>query len=141
MNVAFLPDDALKAWRKTFKKKRQYPESQIATGLIRWFAFAHKGMGVSSENLLIHCKNEGKQSKIAGARMKAQGVRKGCADYLLLVPRGGYHGLALELKAPGKKTSPEQTEWLRIVFVQGYFTAVCDSLPTAMECIQSYLKL
>jgi len=121
-------------------KKRQYPESAIATGLVRWFSFAHKGMGLPSDHLLIHCKNESKQSAIAGSRMKAQGVRKGCADYLLLVPRGKSHGLALELKAPGKKPSPEQKEWLALVSGQGYYVAVCDSLPTAMDCIQSYLR-
>jgi len=141
MNAAFIPDDALRAWRRSIKKQRRYPESEIATALCRWFSFAHKGMGVPSEDLLLHIKNEGKQSVRAGARMKSQGVRKGCADYLLLVPRGQYHGLALELKAPGKKASPEQKEWLALVSGQGYYTAVCDSLPTAMACIQSYLTL
>ncbi len=141
MNCAYLEPEALKAWRKTFKKQRKYPESAIATGLIRWFKFAHKGMGVRSENLLIHCKNESKQSPIAGSRMKAQGVRKGCADYLLLVPRGPYHGAAIELKAPGKKPSPEQVEWLGLVCFEGYYTQVCDSLPTAIQAITDYLRL
>jgi VRR-NUC domain len=140
MNAAFIPDDALRAWRRSIKKQRRYPESDLATALCRWFDYASAGFGID-KRLFFHCKNESKQSARAGARMKAQAVRKGCADYLLLVPRGQYHGLALELKAPGKKASPEQKEWLALVSGQGYFTAVCDSLPTAMACIQCYLTL
>lgn len=118
--------------------KRRYPESEMATALVRWFDYAHKGLGCPSADLLIHCKNEGKQSPIAGARMKAQGVRSGVSDYLLLVARREFHGLALELKAPNGKLSQAQADWLDLVQNQGFEACVAYSLTEAMEHIVWY---
>jgi len=140
MNAAFIPDDALRAWRRSIKKQRQYPESAIATGLVRWFAYAHKGFGLTSDHVLVHLKNEGKQSAIAGARMKAAGVRAGASDYVLFVPRNGAHGLCLELKASKGKLSDAQKSWLDLVTAQGYAARVAYSLNEAIETVTQYLR-
>lgn len=140
MNMPFLNQNALKAIAMRSKPKRKYPESELATALVKWFDYSHRGLGVPSKDLLIHCKNEGKQSPIAGARMRAQGVRPGVSDYLLLVPRGAWHGLALEVKAPTGKLSDAQRAWLDLVCGQGYFIAIAYSLDEAMVYITRYLR-
>jgi hypothetical protein len=45
--------------------------------------------------------NGGKRSAREAALMKAEGVTAGAPDWMLFVPRGPYHGLALEFKRPG----------------------------------------
>lgn len=142
MNAAFLPEDALREWRAKLKKekRRQYPESELASALCRWFDFACVGLGVPDKRLFFHCKNEGRQSARAGARMKSQAVRAGVADYLLLVPRGPYHGLAIELKSKDGKLSKEQKEWMDLVQVQGYAWTMVRSLDEGMSEITKYLR-
>ena len=78
---------------------------------------------------------------IRGARMKADGVKKGILDLSLLYPSCGYHGLMIELKKKGKlKTiSPEQKEYIEYLNSVGYLAVVCDDLETVIKIIESYL--
>ncbi len=127
------------------RKRRKQPEGQIAESLVRWFAFAYAGFGLPDSRLLVHVPNEGsKTSKIdyiRGARLKRMGKVAGVSDYILFVPRGQYHGLCLELKAPKGKASLQQIEWMDMVAHQGYKTAVAFSLNDAMQVITDYLRL
>ena len=60
----------------------------------------------------------GLKDNITAANMKAEGLKPGIPDYLLLVRRGNYAALWIELKRPagdGKRAgilSDEQREWL-----------------------------
>jgi hypothetical protein len=125
-------------------KTLRHEEGRMAKNLITWFKFAHKGLGVPDERLLLHLKNEGhtggKQARIAGAIAKGQGLRKGAPDYLLLVARGQSHGLALELKSHGGTLSKEQKEFLALCVVQGYQTIVAYNFQDAANTIIQYLK-
>ena len=57
--------------------------------------------------------------------MKKEGVQKGACDYILLVSRKGFHGLALELKVEKTgKVSPEQKTMIQLLSDQGYFVCV-----------------
>lgn len=75
-----------------------------------------------------------------GARMKAEMARAGTPDLLLLVPRGRYHGAAIEMKRPGGKVSPEQREFLERLTEYGYATFVCFSFDDAVKVITQYLR-
>ncbi|MFA5186859.1 MAG: VRR-NUC domain-containing protein [Patescibacteria group bacterium] len=74
-------------------------------------------------------------------KMAAMGYRKGTPDYFVLRPCGGFHGLFLELKAEGKKASPEQRAWHSWAKKEGYKTAVCDTYEKAVGEIEAYLAL
>ena len=52
--------------------------------------------------LLYHVPNGGKRDKATAAVLKRQGVKAGVPDLVLPVARCGYHGLYIELKAPGQ---------------------------------------
>lgn len=116
-------------------------EEEIQISVVQWWALAHRGLGIANESRLFHVPNGGYRSRRTAGRMKAAGVRKGVADFLLLVPRGGYHGLAIEMKRPGGILRPEQKEFLQGLLADGYVTAVCFSLDDAMRSISYYLKL
>ena len=72
-------------------------ESQSQKALVRWWAMACRGHKIP-EIMLFAVPNGGARDVITGARMKQEGQRAGVADLLLPVARGGYHGLAIEMK-------------------------------------------
>ena len=90
--------------------------------------------------LMHHIPNGGKRSKAEAARFKRMGVKAGVPDIFLPVPRGGYHGLYIELKALDGKPSAEQNRFLTAVGEQGYFAAVAYGGQAAAEMIVRYLS-
>jgi hypothetical protein len=79
------------------------------------------------------------RKKSVAARLQKQGVKAGVADLILLEPRDGFHGLAIELKAKGGTASPAQKEWLRHHAERGYSTWVCEGHAQAWNVLKDYL--
>jgi hypothetical protein len=81
-----------------------------------------------------------------------EGLTKGVADTLLLVARGGWHGLAIEYKTEeilykgGRKTTtrtyqrPEQKEWQELVEAQGWRYEVVRTFEEFEALINDYLR-
>lgn len=122
-----------------FKDRKTASESVEQTGLFRWAAF-ERGKHPELE-LMYHVPNEGKRSKRTGAQLKREGLKPGVPDMVLPVPRGKYHGLYIEMKATGNKTTDEQNKWLEALQEQGYRTAVCYGWEVASKVITDYLNL
>jgi hypothetical protein len=80
-------------------------------------------------------------AKIRGGNLKAEGVRPGVFDICLPTARGGYFGLYIEMKRPGKikDTSDEQDEFGEHLSANGYAWRVCDTWKMAVETITEYL--
>ena len=91
--------------------------------------------------LLYHVANERKCTPAEGAFMKRKGVKRGVPDLCLPVPRGKYHGLYIELKAPGGRASEDQKWWMKELETQGYVAAVCIGWRAAADLIESYLNM
>lgn len=90
--------------------------------------------------LLYHVPNGGSRNKAEAARLRAAGVKAGVPDLCLPVPRGGYHGLYIELKRQrGGRKGDLQEEWLTALEVQGYFCALCCGWELAAKTIMQYL--
>ena len=80
-----------------------------------------------------------------------EGLTKGVADTLLLVARGGYHGLAIEFKTEeiiykgGRKITQrtyqthEQKEWAELVAKQGWLYVVVRTFEEFEEIVRLYL--
>lgn len=90
--------------------------------------------------LIYHVPNEGKRSKAAGAAEKRMGLKSGVSDLCLPVPRGGYHGLYLEMKALDGRVTKNQRDFLAAVAKQGYFSCVCFGAAAAIQVIGCYLR-
>ena len=72
-----------------------------------------------------------------GARIKREGGRKGVADLLLMVARGGDHGMYIEMKTPIGKQSKEQRYFEEDCVEEGYAYALCRSLDEFQkDCIE-----
>lgn len=96
----------------------------LETGALRLFAVPNGGLRAIQE----------------AVRLKAEGTQRGVPDLMLPIPRHGFAGLFLELKAPRGTTSPEQRDWLAFLAAVGYAVAVAWSTDEAFEVVASYIN-
>lgn len=92
-------------------------------------------------SMMFHIPNGGKRSKAEAGRFKAEGVKAGVPDIFLPVPRGGYHGLFIELKrSKGGTVSEAQKEWQAALKDEGYQAVICKGWQEAAKAIEDYLE-
>lgn len=122
-------------------KPKTPTESEIQQAVMKWWALAHRGLGVRHERLLMAFPMQGQRTARNGARMKAEGMRAGLADMFAAVPRGTFHGLWIELKRPKPRgvVSQEQRDFLQSVYEQGYACKVCYGFGECTKAITEYL--
>lgn len=90
--------------------------------------------------MLFAVPNGGDRHKIVAAKMKAEGVKPGVPDYMLPVARGGFNGLAIELKSLTGYASKEQKEWIAALREQGWRAEVCRGGDKAWDVVRDYLS-
>jgi hypothetical protein len=88
--------------------------------------------------LCFHPNNEANLGPLVGAMNKAKGVVAGVADYIMLVPRSGFHGLCIEFKVPGGTQQPHQITFMEKVREQGYRYEIAYTTEQAIEIWQEY---
>ncbi len=113
-------------------------EHQEQCAVIQWWALASSTYKLP-ENLLFAIPNGGQRHVVVAAKLKAEGVRAGAPDLFLAVARGEAHGLFIELKRKKAKATPRQTQFLVMLFTQGYGFGVCQGADEAIETIKLYL--
>ena len=86
-----------------------------------------------------HVPNGGLRTPLEASSLKSQHVSPGYPDYLLDLPRGGYHGLRIELKTPTGRVAPEQTAWLARLTAAGFRCAIVRSLAEFQALLTDYL--
>lgn len=92
--------------------------------------------------MLWHIKSEGTTwSWRELHRSQALGVVPGMPDLVMASPRGGYHGLWIELKARDGKVSPAQEKVLAALTERGYYVRVCFGAQAAIFTLLDYLRL
>ena len=74
-------------------------------------------------------------------KMMRMGYRKGTPDILVFEPRGIYHGLLIEFKAPGGTIGTDQHIFARLAEDRGYKTAFCFSTVEGIGVLAEYLGL
>lgn len=74
--------------------------------------------------------------------MQGEGVTPGVSDLILLVARGNYNGLCIEMKTEsrGSRQSDNQKAWQVLVETQGYKYIVCRNIEQFMSEINNYMK-
>lgn len=133
----------LKEVNRMFEGKRsvtgETPETVIQQQVVKWFAYTYPE--IYKTGALFAVPNEGKRTRATASRMKAEGMFPGVADLILLLPRGGFHGACVEMKAKGGKLTPAQIAWGNARILSGYFVDVCFSYEQAVQTIEQYLNL
>lgn len=124
-----------------FRKKRKPSaerEHHEQVALFKWARLQEKR--TLDLRLLFAIPNGGKRNKATAGKLKAEGVKAGVPDICLPVARGRFHGLYIELKAPGGKASDSQSSWLKALAAQGYCAHVCVGWESAKNVIVAYLE-
>ncbi|WP_437216675.1 VRR-NUC domain-containing protein [Pectobacterium sp. LFLA-215] len=120
------------------RKVSHQAELEEQAALIEW---ADKTVidGIKIGDYLLHIPNEGKRGPKAARDAKRLGVRAGVPDLFLALPRGGYAGLWIEMKAKGGKLSTQQEIWLNRLESVGYHAVCCFGFGQVVSEIKKFI--
>lgn len=115
----------------------RHNESRLQTACVTWFRMQYRPLA----KLLFAVPNGGCRSKIEAAIMQGEGVTPGVSDLILLIARGAYHGLCIEMKteANNSRQSDNQKAWQALVEAQGYKYIVCRTFEEFQSEIRWYM--
>lgn len=119
------------------KKKHDNEEARIQTEFFKQVSIIFPHL---PDRLLFAVPNGGSRHKIEAANMKRQGVRRGVADVILLIPKKGYASLCLEFKAKKGIQSEEQKEFQRQAENCKSKYVVVRSAKQAIDELRKYLQ-
>lgn len=127
----------------TKSRKRAMPtdptEDEEQMALFTWAHHMAATGHIPELSRLFHVPNGGRRGPAEAGRFKAMGVKPGVPDVFLDVPRGGFHGLRIELKRRnGGKVSKDQTDWIDWYNANGYRAVICYGWDEAREEIENY---
>lgn len=114
----------------------KHQESKTQIECVKWFKLQYPKLAP----LLFAVPNGGKRNAREANIMKQEGVTKGVADLLLLIPNKQHHALCIEMKTKTNKQTQNQIEWQNIVQQHGYKYIVCNSFDNFYKEIKNYLK-
>lgn len=118
------------------KGRRRQEESRLQSRCFQWCWNEFP----ETRRLLFHVENERTDgNKIDGARRVAMGLIAGVSDLILLMPRGRWHGLCIEMKTPIGSQKERQKEWQRLVESQGYRYEIVRTEEDFQNLIREYL--
>lgn len=131
------------------KKNRAHPEQDIQITFFEllelhpniWRHAFHIPNGGSRGGGKVIVGKDGRPIKsavIEGKKFKRMGVKKGVPDIFIALPVNGYHGVFIEMKAPGEKLSPDQESMIINLRCNGY---LCLVFCCAFEAIDAVLTL
>jgi len=113
-------------------------EEQIQIALVEWFQLQYP----KAAKKLHHSPNEGQHKVQYRVKQKKMGVSSGFSDLILVQRRGGFTGLAIELKADkGPKPTADQFDWLDSFAEEGWFATWAKGYAAAQSTIKSYMAL
>lgn len=114
-----------------------HKESHLQQACVKWFRLQYPTIA----NLLFAVPNGGARSRTEAAIMKGEGVTAGVADLILLLGRGEYHSLCIEMKTTqaGSKQSKSQIAWEEVAERYGNKYVVCRTLEEFQITVNNYL--
>ena len=114
---------------------RPKTESQIQKECVKWFREHYPAI----EPLFFAVPNGGVRNAWTAKIMKDEGIRKGVADLILLLPRSGYASLCIEMKKPGGEQSDSQKEFQRVAEKAKNRYVICHSLDEFVLEVRKYI--
>lgn len=117
---------------------RATPEDDLHRACIEWVELSCLRHPILK--WMKHTPNGGKRPKGEAGKLKAMGVKKGYPDIDLPLSHGAWKGLAIELKSPTGRVSPDQQEWLDRLAADGWLVGVARTLDEFIAITNQYLK-
>jgi len=110
-------------------------EHQEQVAVVEWFRAQYPLLKMA----LFAIPNGGLRHIRVAMTLKKEGVISGVSDLFLMVPRGTFHGLFIEMKTKKGKLSENQKEFIKIAINMGYQVIVGYGFEDAKNKIQKYL--
>ena len=111
-------------------------EHQEQVMLITWFRMQYK----QYKYHLWAIPNGGSRHIVTAVNLKAEGVLAGVSDLFLMIPKGEYHGMFIEMKAKTGSVSDKQKEFMSAASSMNYLAVVCYGFDEAKTAITKYLQ-
>lgn len=110
-------------------------EYAIQKEFVRWLRTNHP--------TVLFCATVGGKSchMIENVKARATGYNKGIPDLIIYEARGGFHGLAMELKTRSGTLSEEQQKWIDDLKLRGYQVVVPRSVDECKSALLDYFKV
>nr|WP_297167535.1 VRR-NUC domain-containing protein [uncultured Dysgonomonas sp.] len=118
-------------------KKHDKPEERMQ---IKFFNQVPLFFPKLPDKLLFAVPNGGSRNIVEAKNLKAQGVKSGVSDVILLIPKKGYSCLCLEFKTPISKQSDEQITFQSQAEKAGNKYVVVRSVKEAIDALKWYLE-
>ena len=109
-------------------------EHQEQVMLITWFRMQYKQYRLH----LWAIPNGGSRHIVTAVNLKAEGVLAGVSDLFLMIPKGEYHGMFIEMKAKTGSVSDKQKEFMAAASSMNYLAVVCYGFDEAKTAITKY---
>lgn len=116
-----------------------HAETKLQIAIMRWWAAEWRGLGAPAEEFLFHVPNGGRRDARGAAVLKSMGVRPGIPDLFLPLARGGFHGLAVEIKDRVGSLSRDQARICLALLDCGYLAVIIRDFESAVKVIRDYL--
>jgi hypothetical protein len=117
------------------KKVMKHAESRIQSACVAYFRTKHRDI------VIFAIPNGSKRKPITGSILKREGVLAGVADLFIMAPRGGFHGLFIEMKTKTGRQTESQKLFQNICELEGYAYRIARSLDDFMQLTSNYLAL
>ena len=109
-------------------------EDRMQESVMKYLATKYSG------SFVVHIPNEGKRTRFEQFKLKKMGVVAGMPDVMIFDPRGGFSGLAIELKAGYNKPTENQKKCLRELENRNWKVFWSKSIDEVLEKIDNYMQ-
>ena len=113
----------------------KHAESRIQSACVAYFRTKHRDI------VIFAIPNGSKREPITGSILKREGVLAGVADLFIMAPRGGFHGLFIEMKTETGRQTESQKLFQNVCELEGYAYRIARSLDDFMQLTTNYLAL
>ncbi len=117
-------------------------EHQEQVALVSWFrlAFPKFKLHLFAIPNGAHLAGDARLRAIKMNAMKSEGFTPGVSDLFLMIPKNGYHGMWIEMKAKTGSVSDSQKEFMAAASSMDYLPVVCYGFDEAKTAITNYLQ-
>ena len=137
MNVKTFQEMLAEQQQKQHRRTPRDIEHRCQCACVCWFRTQYPELRYA----LFAVPNGGRRDATTGAKLKAEGVVAGVSALMLLVKRGKYGALLIEMKAPHGRQSEEQKAFQVYCESAGYKYVICRSREEFRNEVQGYLIL
>lgn len=134
--MATLKELLAKANSTSRRAKPRDQEHRLQAACVQWFNLQFPHL----RSRLFAVPNGGRRDAVTGAKLKAEGVRAGVADLILLRTNARHGALLIEMKTPTGRQSERQKAWQQELTQTGeYRYVICRSLTDFQREVSTYL--